>query len=127
MVNGDVWTDYPFSRLLGLRLGERLAHLVLVTSPPHHPEGDFLLGDDGLLTARAPRERGFTYAGVGLFAPGLVAQQRPGVMRLRPLLDAAIGEGLISGEHFSGDWEDVGTPRRLQQLDERMQQASAGG
>ena len=124
VVNGDVWTDYPFSRLFDLRLGERLAHLVLVTSPPQHPEGDFLLGAGGRLTARPAHQSGLTYAGVGLFDPGLVAQQRPGVMRLRPLLDRAIGEGLVSGEHYNGDWEDVGTPQRLRQLDERARQAT---
>ena len=48
IVNGDVWTDYPFGPLLkrfrGSALGQSgsdLAHLVLVTNPSQHPQGDF--------------------------------------------------------------------------------------
>ena len=40
-VNGDVWTDYDFSRLPDEPAGD--AHLVLVDNPPQHPRGDFAL------------------------------------------------------------------------------------
>ena len=41
VVNGDVWTDYPLSRLPAEPQG--LAHLVLVDNPPHNETGDFHL------------------------------------------------------------------------------------
>lgn len=50
VVNGDVWTDLDFSPL-ALPTG-RLAHLILVDNPPHHPRGDFLLA--GGLVRAAP-------------------------------------------------------------------------
>ena len=63
---------------------------------------------------------GLTYAGVGVYAPaffdGLAAEK----LALRPLLDAAIRRGCLSGEYHPGKWEDVGTPERLQALDEAV-------
>ena len=34
VVNGDIWTDYDFSRLRTADLAAALAHLVMVTNPP---------------------------------------------------------------------------------------------
>ncbi len=39
LLNGDVWSDFDYSRL-HLADGD-LAHLVLVDNPAHHPAGDF--------------------------------------------------------------------------------------
>lgn len=39
------------------------------------------------------------------------------IMKLRPLLDAGIAKGIVSGEHHAGRWVDVGTPERLTELD----------
>ncbi len=51
VVNGDVWTDLDFAPL-ALPAG-RLAHLILVDNPPHHPRGDFRLAR-GLVRAEPP-------------------------------------------------------------------------
>lgn len=45
LVNGDVFTDYPFAQLRETAPAERGAHIVLVPNPAHRPEGDFLLSD----------------------------------------------------------------------------------
>ncbi|MBI3900433.1 MAG: nucleotidyltransferase family protein [Gammaproteobacteria bacterium] len=118
VINGDVWTDYPFEKLLAISID--LAHLVLVDNPSHHPQGDFALregivGDDGL-----PR---FTFAGVGVYRPALFAQCQPGRFPLAPLLRQAMKNGHVSGEHHSGYWLDVGTPTRLQELDRLLSRA----
>jgi MurNAc alpha-1-phosphate uridylyltransferase len=39
VVNGDIYTDFPFAEL-GVGAGQD-AHLVLVPNPPQHPQGDF--------------------------------------------------------------------------------------
>ena len=41
VVNGDVWTDYPYARLRNTPSSP--AHLVLIDNPAHHPTGDFEL------------------------------------------------------------------------------------
>jgi MurNAc alpha-1-phosphate uridylyltransferase len=92
----------------------------MVDSPPQHPLGDFRLGPDGLLRARAEREQGLTYAGVGVFRPGWFEGLPADFAPLRPMLDRAVAAGRIGGERHAGEWEDVGTPERLRDLDLRV-------
>jgi MurNAc alpha-1-phosphate uridylyltransferase len=115
VVNGDVWTDYPFP---ARELPEsRLAHLVLVDNPTHHPEGDFHLDDGRLSNAGGPR---LTFAGIGYYRAALFAGCRQGAFPLAPLLRAACDRGLVGGEHHRGAWTDVGTPERLDALRRRL-------
>lgn len=112
VVNGDVWTDFPFGRL-----GEPdgLAHLVLVDNPEHHPQGDFRLLPDGHLAADgAPR---LTFSGIGVYRPAFFQGCAEGAFPLAPLLREAMAERQISGEHYCGQWSDIGTPARLAELD----------
>jgi N-acetyl-alpha-D-muramate 1-phosphate uridylyltransferase len=115
VVNGDIWTDMDFSRLR-LSAG-RLAHLVLVDNPAHHPRGDFTLHGADVRTQGEPR---YTFAGVGLYRPDLFRGCVPGVFPLAPLLRSAVSKGRVSGEHFAGRWLDIGTPARLQALDQML-------
>ena len=121
VVNGDVWTAFPLQRLLVRRsLPPGAAHLVLVDNPPQHPDGDFCVTAGGGLRARPAGTRGLTYAGIGVYTAGFFADMAPGKLPLRPLLDAAIAAGRVSGEYFGGAWTDVGTPQRLRELDARL-------
>ena len=118
IVNGDIWIDYPFEKLSGYQPETpETAHLVFVGNPPQHPRGDFWLDEDGWTRELRPGAIGVTYAGVGVYTPEFFAGMQPGKMALRPLLDAAIGCGCLGGELHLGEWEDVGTPQRLQMLD----------
>ena len=88
----------------------------MVANPAHHTGGDFSL--DGERVSYANGEQTLTYAGVGVFSPSFFAGVQPGtIMKLRPLLDAAIAAGKLTGERFAGRWVDVGTPQRLAELD----------
>lgn len=124
VVNGDVWTDLDFARLT-LAPG-RLAHLILVDNPPHHPRGDFFLAEGRVqvesavssLTAGPTAEpRRLTFSGIGVYHPDLFLGCRPGPFPLAPLLRAAMETGLVSGERHPGLWLDIGTPQRLLELD----------
>lgn len=124
LVNGDVWTDYDFAHLPQSPPG--LAHLVMVDTAAHVPQGDFWLDARGALHAEG--DAMLTYAGIGVFRPELLRDWRaiigdaPGVMaspprfRLAPLLRAAMRRGEVSGEHHGGAWTDVGTQERLAAL-----------
>jgi len=118
LVNGDVWTDYDFSRLVQRDLGGQLAHLVMIDRPEYKPCGDFYL-EGGQLMLRGGSEA-LTYTGVGLYSPRLFASCPPGRQPLRPLLEAAMRCGEISAERFRGDWVDVGTVDRLVALRQRL-------
>lgn len=121
LVNADVYCEYDFRRLLGRSLASPagptlLAHLVLVPNPAHRPGGDFDL-DGARLSGGAERRR-YTYAGVALMSPALVAGVRPGDKApLAPLLYQAAERGLLSGEVYEGLWQDVGTAARLAELE----------
>ena len=121
VVNGDIWTDYPFGQLAAwsLRPGES-AHLVMVDNPPQHPRGDFQLDDDNWIRLLEPGAVGSTYAGVGTYTPAFFAGQPAGKLPMRPLMDAAIALGRLGGERYRGQWQDVGTPERLRELDARI-------
>lgn len=116
LVNADIWTDYDFRQLPQELVGK--AHLVLVDNPQHHAGGDFALA------ANRVRNQGdkLTYSGIGVYSPALFAGLPTGVRPLAPLLRAAIDRGEISGEWYRGQWWDVGTPHRLQELDEFLEQ-----
>jgi len=112
VINGDIWTNFPFARLPASLSG--LAHLVLVDNPSHHSEGDFRL-EAGRVSDQAGSR--LTFSGIGVYRHALFAGCRPGKFPLAPLLRAAMQEGKVSGEHFRGRWFDVGTPERLSELD----------
>ena len=122
VVNGDVWCDWDFRRARSL--ADRLAHLVFVDNPPQHRLGDFCLdGETVRYAAEANDATGptLTYAGTGVFSPRFFAGVTPGtILKLRPLLDAAIARRALTGEHHDGAWVDVGTPERLAELDHHL-------
>ena len=117
VVNGDVFTDYPLSRLKGVTLGNDLAHLVMVPNPEHHPSGDFGITDARVVTDRPDRA---TFSGLSVMSHRLFDGLEHDVAPLRPLFDRAIASGQVSGELWSGVWSDVGTPQRLSELEFRL-------
>lgn len=123
VVNGDVWTDYPFERLSAGLVPGAAAHLVMVDNPPHHPNGDFVL-DGGRIVPEGPGR--LTYSGIGIYSPELFAGREPGPFALGPLLRAAVERGELTGEHFAGGWLDVGTPERLEELERRLNPLPTG-
>jgi len=120
VVNGDIWCPFPFARLIECSPLDAGAHLVLVPNPPHHADGDFSL-EQGRVHSKGPAS--FTFSGVAVYRPdffsGLTAAKQP----LKPLLDAGIVESKVTGEIYTGTWVDVGTPQRLQALDEACRAA----
>ena len=114
-VNADIWTDFPFDLLSDALDG--LAHLVLVDNPVHHPDGDFTLV--GSRVGEGDGQR-LTFSGIGVYHPELFAGLSEGRFPLAPILFEACRKGLISGVRYTGEWWDVGTPERLETLDQRL-------
>lgn len=117
LINGDVWSDYPLTRLPVRPAG--LAHLVLVSNPPHHPNGDFRLSGEWIRPVR-DGEAGLTYSGMAVIDPALLEGVGPGAQALGPILRRAAEDGRVSGEHWDGCWWDIGTPARLADLREQL-------
>jgi len=125
IVAGDVYMPgFRFTRAAWERFaaGGRQAHLFLVPNPPHNAKGDFGLSPEGLALNQAPVR--YTYSTTGLFRRSFFAPLPSGnpqgqKLALAPMLRAAMDRGEVSAELYRGAWTDVGTPQRLQALNEQ--------
>lgn len=111
VINGDVWTDYPFSRLRAVKCD--WAHLVMVPNPAQHPEGDFELRHARI---RNDGNSKLTFSGIGVYHPRLFDGCTAGKFSVVPLLRTAMTNHLVTGEKYAGRWEDIGTLQRLEAL-----------
>jgi len=129
VLNGDVFTDYPFTRLI--TSAERLlsshsstqsdnnimAHLVLVNNPIHHSQGDFYCIDHLVYDQlKAPQVQKYTFSGIACYSPDFFRSIKAGKQALAPMLRTAMATQQVSGEIYQGQWWDIGTPERLEEL-----------
>jgi len=126
VINSDIYCDYDFAQLpahaAALQASGDAAHLVLVNNPVHHPKGDFHLHNDRVIgSAPSTQHSALTFSGIGIYQSTLFATIVRGTKApLAPLLRAQIALGKVSGEHYTGRWVDVGTPQRLEELDNEL-------
>jgi MurNAc alpha-1-phosphate uridylyltransferase len=119
VVNGDIWTDYDFDSLRRFQLApNQLCHLVMVSNPPHNPNGDFAVTADGQLAFEGAEK--WTFSGIAVYNPalfnGLASEKRP----LKPLFEQAIKQQQASAEVYRGEWSDIGTVERLEALEKQL-------
>jgi len=115
VLNADIFCEYEYDA--AFELGDKLAHLILVPNPPHNEKGDF--GLDGDLVLNAAKSM-YTFSGIGYYHPKLFAKQKLQKSPLAPLLREFVDKGLVSGSLFNKMWHDIGTPQRLQQINETL-------
>ncbi len=131
---GDVFApDFRFdgAAAAAFAASDQLAHLWLVANPEHHPQGDFGLSERGLaldLPEGDPRPR-WTYSTIALLRSELFAPPWCDIpagnplgerAALGPLLRRAMAAGRVGASLYSGRWTDVGTPARLQALNQPL-------
>ncbi len=131
LINSDVFTTFDFTHLPVLPV-DKLAHLWLVKNPEHNVSGDFCI-DEGLLqnkpskTEVGQKQQSYTYSGMAIFKPEFFQQgsiqqaitaslENTSVLPLAPMLRAAAQHGKITASVLPYAWTDVGTPKRLAQL-----------
>jgi len=120
VINADIFCAINFSQLPTLA-DEDLAHLWLVDNPSHHPKGDFSLLNGRLAPLQATKKQvqHYTFSGIGLYRPAFfqptTLQQ---VLPLAPLLRQYALQNKLSASVLSSYWFDIGTPERLQQINQ---------
>lgn len=124
VVNGDVYTDYPYQQLIGKLAPDSLAHLVLVPNPLQHPNGDFGISASGAALAEAAEC--FTFSGIALYRPEFFASVATGKQKLAPYLSQAMQQGKVTAELYTGVWHDIGTVQRLNELSAQLEVADVG-
>lgn len=111
VVNGDIFCDYDFN--FDFDLGDKLAHLILVPNPEHNLKGDFGLKDNLVLNEA---DKKYTFSGIGYYSTKLFRDLECKKSALAPLLKKAIAKNEVSGELFKKMWHDIGTPQRLENI-----------
>ncbi len=125
---GDVFVpgfEFTQAAVSQFSAGNKLAHLWLVPNPAHNPKGDFGHSPDGLalnLPKDSPQPK-FTYSTIGLYRRELFDSLPFGNPQglkapLAPLLRTAMDNQAVSAELYEGAWTDVGTPARLDELNQ---------
>jgi MurNAc alpha-1-phosphate uridylyltransferase len=113
VVNGDIYTDYPYAQLLNRSVNT--AYLVLVPNPQHHPLGDFGLNAD-LVSDQV--DQLLTFSGIGIYNANLFEGLQDGRHPLGPLLREAIQNTDVRGERYDGIWMDIGNVQRYQAVNQ---------
>lgn len=111
VVNGDILTDYPFTRLRSLKCQH--AHLVLVPVPAGRNHGDFSLRNAQVGNQGQPAH---TFSGISVYHPSLFEGCPEGRWSVVPLLRQAVDAQHVTGELYRGRWHDVGTPEKWTEL-----------
>ena len=111
VINADIHTDFeiPAAPLTDAQDAE----LVLVPTPAHKSNGDFDL-EDGLV--RNGANACYTFSGIARYRPQFFAAAPEGRFSVAPMLREAADAGTLGGMLYTGSWEDVGTPERLEAL-----------
>ena len=118
VVNGDIFSDIDFSAVknqaVALAHNRSIsAHLWLVENPPHHPNGDFSINNNGLLQKDGTPK--YTFSGVAVYRPEFFDGVLPNVKRaLAPLLFEKSQQNQITATLCKEYWLDVGTIERLE-------------
>lgn len=115
VINGDIWTDFPLAQLQPPAQLDCDAVLVMTDNPTHHPDGDFHLGAEGVLSASGADR--LTFTGISLLHRRLFAGLDDSAGKLGPVLRKAMASNRVRGLKYLGYWIDVGTPARLTELD----------
>jgi MurNAc alpha-1-phosphate uridylyltransferase len=123
LVSSDIHTEFDYARLaaplaaIARDPASTVAHFVLVDNPPWHAAGDMGL-DAGRVTRGGPR---LTYGNISVFHPAIFREIAPGTwLKLFPWAYRHVEAGRVTGEHFRGPWDNVGTPAQLAALDGRL-------
>ncbi len=108
ILNGDIFTSYPFPRIGPLPDWADI-HMVVTPRPAHRQQGDFDL-DGRRVRARGD---GYVYCGIALLRPEVFAGDRPVPFSLLERFLRAMEAGRLSAEVWEGLWIDIGSPDQL--------------
>lgn len=122
-VSGDIHTSFDYATLheriarIAASPADTLAHFVLVDNPPWHAAGDMAL-DSGRIRREGVR---LTYGNISVFHPRAFGDVPAGTrLKLFPWAYALVDEGRVTGEHYRGPWDNVGTAEQLADLERRL-------
>ncbi|MDH3641747.1 MAG: nucleotidyltransferase family protein [Gammaproteobacteria bacterium] len=117
VLNGDIYTDFPFASLPHSPPDWADIHLLLTPTPEFRDHGDFDYAD-GRVTARG---EGFVYCGIAMLRAGLFKGLAVEPFSLQQTFFRAVQDRAASAQIWDGYWTDIGSPSQLQAVNERLQ------
>lgn len=118
LLNGDIWTDFPFQTLIQQTTTH--AHLILRDYSIGKTSRDFDLQRGVLVRPSLETKRHYTYCGIALINPRIFRDRSAIPFSLtRDLLFDLIDEGKITGEQYDGAWRDIGTKPDFESVQNR--------
>ena len=115
ILNGDIFTDFPFTSLEPLPDWADI-HLVVTPKPDYRPQGDFEFAD-GRITRRGDS---YVYCGIAILRPEIFAADRAEPFSLRDRFFNAIEAGTLSAQVWDGYWIDIGSQAQLDAVNARI-------
>jgi N-acetyl-alpha-D-muramate 1-phosphate uridylyltransferase len=111
VVNSDIYTDFPYKKLVKFNLNSH-GHLILVSTPYNH-EADFGLNKH-IVTSSNINSYNYTFSGISLLDKKIFEAHNINIIgkqtvSLASILKAAVAQQNLSGEHYNGYWIDAGT------------------
>ena len=114
ILSGDLWTDYPFSRLINYD-SKKKAHLILLKKGKEK-EADMNLKNDYIFVDKNSKE--LTYSGIGLINPKIYEGIKIDKLKLwKDLLLPLVSKQEISGEVYNGLALNINLKKDLEELD----------
>jgi len=114
ILSGDLWTDYPFSRLINY-YSKKKAHLILLKKGKEK-EADMNLKNDYIFVDKNSKE--LTYSGIGLINPKIYEGIKVDQLQLwKDLLLPLASKQEISGEVYNGLALNINLKKDLEELD----------
>ncbi len=131
-INADIWTDFDIKHLLAHHQraldtsGPQAinATLVLIQNPSHNADGDFGLNPQNncVLSKNTHPElqEVYTFSGIACYRKQAFVHLAEGKRPLAPLFNEWCDKESLFGLVFSGEWHDIGTPTRLEEINKTV-------
>ncbi len=110
LLNGDIYTDFPFGDLPAAPPSGALAHLVVTPRPAFRERGDFEV-EDGYVVSRG---EGFVWCGISVLDPRAMEGRAAQPFSLREVVFGLLERRAVAAQVWRSFWSDIGT---LDQLD----------
>ena len=115
VLNADIHTDFVLPRC---KLADDcFGHLILITTPRDKAKGDFDLVDGKVCNADDPA---YTFSGIACYRPEFFEQYAVERFSIVPLLRQSADLGQLSGAVYAGQWADIGTLEKLDDINARF-------
>lgn len=116
-LNADIWTNFNFLNLFN----SATPSVVLVPNPSHNPLGDFIYNPSSKQAIKKTDNTeltSYTFSGIGYYQKKDFESVEPGKQKLAQLLFEWGKKSRLHAEVHNGEWIDIGTPERLEQLNQ---------